>query len=569
MLGALMGRKRATPPAVTQVVSVLNRLSASAGGVTRVSLNRSAILADNGFRSCIVSIDWDLGLQSSVQSLRISGQLAKPVLALNFFYYYCQASVMRRSGTKVTDLEQLSVKVASNLPKRRSRFIGMTEFQIREYMNSFGDVFAREILDAEGNPVSFELIVDNERSKQYKTRDEACTAWLQELASYGAHTVIISDASSASDVVANVHDSKTSKVLTLHGNHFMEPFTYGSPIKPRSQTIIDNANSCDALVLLTESQKNDIEQQFGDGSNAVVIPNSVTEFAIKQDVARDPNLFAIVSRLEGGKRLDRAIRAFKIVVERNPDLQLEIWGRGALADELSELISELDLDDNVSLNGYTRAPHAVYSRARCTLSTSLSEGFGLSIIESMSVGTPVISFNTNYGPIEIIDDYSNGYLVESERELADRILEIAEDDEAFEALSKGAMITATKYSSERVGKEWIDLVNELASTGSAPKPRLKSRSIENSHSSSSGTLFVSAADISEDLFESARHVEIIKIDRSKQFNDKISKLEPGIYRIKSMKLDEDSSRYAIKFAQGPKIHKGAIPHKSFTLRVIG
>ncbi|MFG0844254.1 glycosyltransferase [Pseudomonas sp. FYR_5] len=569
MLGALMGRKRAAPPAVTQVVSVLNRLSASAGGVTRVSLNRSAILADNGFRSCIVSIDWDLGLQSSVQSLRISGQLAKPVLALNFFYYYCQASVMRRSGTKVTDLEQLSVKVASNLPKRRSRFIGMTEFQIREYMNSFGDVFAREILDAEGNPVSFELIVDNERSKQYKTRDEACTAWLQELASYGAHTVIISDASSASDVVANVHDSKTSKVLTLHGNHFMEPFTYGSPIKPRSQTIIDNANSCDALVLLTESQKNDIEQQFGDGSNAVVIPNSVTEFAIKQDVARDPNLFAIVSRLEGGKRLDRAIRAFKIVVERNPDLQLEIWGRGALADELSELISELDLDDNVSLNGYTRAPHAVYSRARCTLSTSLSEGFGLSIIESMSVGTPVISFNTNYGPIEIIDDYSNGYLVESERELADRILEIAEDDEVFEALSRGAMITATKYSSERVGKEWIDLVNGLARTGSAPKPRLKSRSIENSHSSSSGTLFVSTADISEELSESARHVEIIKIDRSKQFNDKISKLEPGIYRIKSMKLDEDSSRYAIKFAQGPKIHKGTIPHKSFTLRVIG
>ncbi|MCE5979046.1 glycosyltransferase [Pseudomonas sp. JR33AA] len=569
MLGALMGRKRAAPPAVTQVVSVLNRLSASAGGVTRVSLNRSAILADNGFRSCIVSIDWDLGLQGSVQSLRISGQLAKPVLALNFFYYYCQASVMRRSGTKITDLEQLSVKFASNLPKRRSRFIGLTEFQSREYMNSFGDVFAREILDAEGNSVSFELVIDSERSKQYKTRDEACSAWLEELADYGAHTVIISDASSTSDVVTNVLGGKISKVLTLHGNHFMEPFTFGSPIKPRSQLIIDNANSCDALVLLTESQKRDIEQQFGESSNAVVIPNSVTEFAIKQDVSRDQNVFAIVSRLEGGKRLDRAIRAFKIVVEQNPKLQLEIWGRGALADELSELISELDLEDNVSLNGYTRVPHAVYSRARCTLSTSLSEGFGLSIIESMSMGTPVISFNTNYGPIEIIDDYANGYLVESEKELAERILEIAEDNNAFEALSKGALATAAKYSSKRIGKEWIDLVNGLAQKGAAPKHGSKSRAIENSHSSSSGTLFISANDITEELSQTARHVEIIKIDRSKQFNDKISKLEPGVYRIKSMKLDEDSSRYAIKFGQGPKTHKGTIPHKSFTLRLIG
>jgi len=360
-----------------------------------------------------------------------------------------------------------------------------------------------------------------------------------------------------------------SKVLTLHGNHFMEPYTFGSQIKPRSQLIIENSNSCDTLVLLTANQKNDIEQQFGENPKIVVIPNSVTEYTTKQDIARDPNLFAIVSRLEDVKRIDRAIRAFKIVVDKNPNLKLEIWGRGALTDQLSELINELDLEGNVSLNGYTRTPQAVYARARCTLSTSLSEGFGLSIIESMSMGTPVISFTTNYGPIEIIDDYSNGYLVESENELAERILEIAEDQESYEALSKGALFTANKYSSERIGKEWIDLVNGLVRRGTTPKHGSKSKSMENSHSSSSGTLFISADDITEELSQSARHVEIIKIDRSKQFNDKISKLEPGVYRIKSMKLDEDSSRYAIKFAQGPKTHKGTIPHKSFTIRLIG
>src|SRR5690606_1687182 len=127
MLAALIGRKRANPSG-TQVISVLNRLSAAAGGVTRVSLNRSAILAANNYKACIVSIDWDLGLQNSVQSLRISGHLEKPVLALNFFFYYSQASVLRRNRSKKIDLAQLAVAPTSDVPKRRSRFIGITEF---------------------------------------------------------------------------------------------------------------------------------------------------------------------------------------------------------------------------------------------------------------------------------------------------------------------------------------------------------------------------------------------------------------------------------------------------------
>lgn len=567
MLAALIGRKRANPSG-TQVISVLNRLSAAAGGVTRVSLNRSAILAANNYKACIVSIDWDLGLQNSVQSLRISGHLEKPVLALNFFFYYSQASVLRRNRSKKIDLAQLAVAPTSDVPKRRSRFIGITEFQNREYMNSLGDVFAREILDAEGNSVSFELLDEKNKTKHFKTKEEACSFWLEEISSYADHTVIISDASSSSEIVSNTYRKNISKILTLHGNHFLDPYSYGSQIKPRSQLIIDNAKICDALVLLTESQKDDIERQFGKDVKYVVIPNSATEFSRQPDICRDPFLFSIVSRLEEVKSLDRAIRAFKIVVNRDPRLKLEIWGRGSLGEELSCLIGDLGLEKNVSLNGYTRAPETVYSRSRCTISTSLSEGFGLSLIESMSMGTPVISFDTNYGPREIIEDKTNGFIVSSEAELAERILEIARDDEAFESLSKGAIATAEKFSSNRIGKQWTELVSNLERENLVSKTIVKSGIIENSHSSSSGIIFISANDISSEIYRSARHVEIIKIDRSRQFGEKMSKIEPGIYRIKSIALDEESSRYAIKFSQGIKIHKGTIPHKSFTLRLI-
>ena len=45
------------------------------------------------------------------------------------------------------------------------------------------------------------------------------------------------------------------------------------------------------------------------------------------------------------------------------------------------------------------------------LSTSKMEGFGLAILESLSVGTPVISYDVDYGPSELIQDGFNGYLV--------------------------------------------------------------------------------------------------------------------------------------------------------------
>ncbi len=51
------------------------------------------------------------------------------------------------------------------------------------------------------------------------------------------------------------------------------------------------------------------------------------------------------------------------------------------------------------------------AKAELMLSTSKMEGFGLAILESLSVGTPVISYDIDYGPSEPIQDGFNGYLV--------------------------------------------------------------------------------------------------------------------------------------------------------------
>ncbi|QXN52239.1 MULTISPECIES: glycosyltransferase [Pseudomonas] len=549
-------------------MSVLNRLSATAGGVTRAALNRAGVLGKNGFMSCIVSIDYDAGLANSIEVLRRDGRLDPEVLALNFFFYYGALSEALAKSKNKPHISKLAVTSLLAVPKRRSRYVGATELQSAEFFNGAGVVFARELLDDSGNSISFQLNISPTENHTFKTRADACTFWLEELAKSGAHTVVISDASSTSDVVANVSSASASKVLTLHGNHFVAPYEYGSAIKPRSQLIIDNAKVCDSMVLLTENQRKDIERQFGCNQKISVIPNSKTAFKNDIVVKRKPNLFVVVSRLDAVKNIDRTIRAFKLAVEQNPELILEIWGRGTLESDLTDLIDELELSDNVFMKGYTRNPDTIFRRAQASISSSLSEGFGLSLLESMSVGTPVISFDSNYGPKEIIKDGENGFLVNSEEECAAQILRLARDNALFEELSKGGVESSDRYSEESVGEKWVALVNSLVESEKYESPFGERSIFENTNSSSSGSIFISDKEIAGRPLDGVRRVEIIRIDRTKLFNDAYSKLEPGVYRIHNISHDPASFRYAIKISQDGNVHKGTIPLKALTFKLL-
>lgn len=79
---------------------------------------------------------------------------------------------------------------------------------------------------------------------------------------------------------------------------------------------------------------------------------------------------------------------------------------------LKDLINEYALNDYVEINDYTSNPLAEFKASRASLLTSDFEGFGLTIMESIAVGCPVISYDVKYGPREIIENGQNGYLVE-------------------------------------------------------------------------------------------------------------------------------------------------------------
>src|SRR5699024_7158895 len=146
------------------------------------------------------------------------------------------------------------------------------------------------------------------------------------------------------------------------------------------------------------------------------------------------------SRLSSLKRIDHTIKAFRNVVRKIPDAKLEIWGKGDQEKPLRKLIKRLGLGKNISLEGYTHHPDAIYQKALFTVLTSKSEGFALSVMESMYNETPVISYDVKYGPADMIEDGNNGFIIDngSIEQLTDRMIYMFENPGQTREMGKRA-----------------------------------------------------------------------------------------------------------------------------------
>jgi glycosyltransferase involved in cell wall biosynthesis len=136
------------------------------------------------------------------------------------------------------------------------------------------------------------------------------------------------------------------------------------------------------------------------------------DFALSQECVLPCEFFVIVGRLDYQKAVHKAIEAFSLIKGRLPEVYLLVLGQGVLEAKLKDLASSLSVSDRVRFIGFDPHPEVFMKRAIATLLTSEFEGFPNVLVESITVGTPVIAFDCVSGPSEIVMNGVNGYLVE-------------------------------------------------------------------------------------------------------------------------------------------------------------
>lgn len=198
--------------------------------------------------------------------------------------------------------------------------------------------------------------------------------------------------------------TQARRALFLHADHRSPT----GEIVPRSKFLIENFKG-EAIITSTDVHKAQIMTDVTPAADVHVIPH-FCDISPASDTPR--RHLVTVSRLElTGKPIPESIAAFCQIKDAFPGVDYQIYGVGVGLAQLEAQIAELGCGDRVFLEGYTTDPLAVFQGALASVYPTTTEGFGLSILEALASGCPVISYDVNYGPREMITPGVNGALV--------------------------------------------------------------------------------------------------------------------------------------------------------------
>lgn len=175
-----------------------------------------------------------------------------------------------------------------------------------------------------------------------------------------------------------------------------------------------STHKSDHIISISKQVKDDLIENFNVNEEKITTiynPSLTIEFGnMKLKVNEkfwDNPVVINMGRLTYQKGQWHLIKAFSEVVKKNKNCKLLILGEGELKEKLEKLITILNLQDNVLLLGFVDNPYDYLRKANVFVFSSLYEGLGNSIIESLVCKVPVISTDCVAGPREILSPKSN------------------------------------------------------------------------------------------------------------------------------------------------------------------
>ncbi|WP_330357794.1 glycosyltransferase family 4 protein [Streptomyces chartreusis] len=240
---------------------------------------------------------------------------------------------------------------------------------------------------------------------------------------------------------------------------------------PRLRTALRRAyRRLDVLTTVTEADAASYRRKMRlPGVRVEALPNSVPDPVLP---AADGTAKVIVAagRLVPVKRYDLLIEAFAPVAAAYPDWRLRIYGKGEEQARLRQLIEDLGLSDHAFLMGAAAPMEAEWVKGSIGATAANFEPFGMTIVEAMRCGLPVVSTDCPYGPGEIIEDGTDGRLVPvGDREaMSAALLELVRDDERRRRMGRRALENARRFGPVPVVEQAERLIDEaMAARGTA------------------------------------------------------------------------------------------------------
>lgn len=215
----------------------------------------------------------------------------------------------------------------------------------------------------------------------------------------------------------------------------------------------------DRVILLTR-QDRDAIARWVPPKRCLVIEN-VSPFPIQPPQAAQQQPLALaIGRLSYQKGFDRLIVAWQQIARQAPGWQLAIVGDGPDRQALQQQIVQAGLSDRIQLVPATADIADWYRRAGLLLLTSRYEGLPMVLIEAMCFGLPLVAYDCQTGPAQLIDNQRNGFLVtDGDREqFCSRVLCLIADPALRQRFSQVSLEKARRFAPERIYPQWLQII---------------------------------------------------------------------------------------------------------------
>ncbi|WP_170117368.1 glycosyltransferase family 4 protein [Chitinophaga ginsengisoli] len=212
----------------------------------------------------------------------------------------------------------------------------------------------------------------------------------------------------------------------------------------------------DRIVTLTQKDFSDYKKK----TDKVVCIYNPTTIDMPPVTTYDNKTLLCVGRLTYQKGFDMMLDIWAEVYKKYHDWKLIIVGNGEDEEALKDQTERLGIGVSVEFVKATKEITKYYATASVYAMTSRYEGLPLVLIEAQSAGLPLIAFNCETGPKEVVEDGYNGFLIPAfdKAAFSEKLQQLMADESLREKMGKQSIINSGKFSRNSIVKKWTEIL---------------------------------------------------------------------------------------------------------------
>ena len=174
--------------------------------------------------------------------------------------------------------------------------------------------------------------------------------------------------------------------------------------------------------------------------------------------------FLQVSRLTQQKQPEHLVDIYYKLKQAGIKEKLYFIGDGEKKEIIKQKIKEYNLEDDIILLGQIENPYPFFKNAKLFVHTAKYEGLPTVLLESLALGTPVVSYDCPTGPRDILgknNEYGELISLNDKDMFVEKVLELMNSKEKYEKYKKLSLIRANDFSMENNKVKLKELIENI------------------------------------------------------------------------------------------------------------